>query len=258
MSNPLIPTCEDLASNHIRDDFDDMINPPGLTNHWATAQVDHDVLAVRSLNVPPVSQGDSISGQLFIDGRLARSFGEPVYTQWRPDRVERVTTINQWRIETHTFCPPGEPGVAVLIRVTNLGARRPLRLGAWLGSTITCSDTPWLSAEPPQNENLNSRSGMRVTSTDQSAWAVQELLAPDKAREIKGNAQVVEAEVELGGGQTSHWTYIHTVAQDELTAANATDRIIRNRFEIGAASRAYWDKAIAAMFDPDNDEFSGH
>src|SRR5690625_2490768 len=91
MPNPLVPTCAELASDEVLDQFDDMVNPPGLTNHWATAQVDHDVLAVRSLNVPPVSQGDSISAQLYLDGRLARSFGQPVHTRRRPARAGRRT-----------------------------------------------------------------------------------------------------------------------------------------------------------------------
>ena len=82
MPNPLIPTCADLAGDEVLDRYDDMVNPPGLTNHWATAQVDHDVLAVRSLNVPPVSQGDSISAQLYLGGRLARSYGQPVWARW--------------------------------------------------------------------------------------------------------------------------------------------------------------------------------
>ena len=73
-----IPTVEDLAADAVTRRFDDMFAPPGLTNFLGAAQVDHDIAAVRSVNFPPVGQGDTVTGQLFIDGRLFRSLGAPV------------------------------------------------------------------------------------------------------------------------------------------------------------------------------------
>lgn len=49
MTRQLIPTGDDFTSATVVDRYDDMINPPGLTNHLAVVQVDHDVIAVRSL-----------------------------------------------------------------------------------------------------------------------------------------------------------------------------------------------------------------
>ena len=78
-----IPTCADLASDPLVHRYDDLFNPPGLTNFLGCAQVDHDVLALRSVNFPPYSQSDTVTGQLYVDGRLARSFGAPVTVTWQ-------------------------------------------------------------------------------------------------------------------------------------------------------------------------------
>src|SRR5690625_4527095 len=257
MPNPLIPTCADLAGEEVMDHFDDMVNPPGLTNHWATAQVDHDVLAVRSINVPPVSQGDSITGQLYLDGRLARSYGQPVHTRWRPDRVERRTVIDGWQISTVTVCPPGEPGVSVQVRVLNTGPTRTLRLGVWLASTVTRSAEPWRAAEPPQASNTISRSGARVLGTDESAWAVQELVLPAEARLLDGGSRVVEAEVEVASGGDVAFGYVHAIAGAEAEAEASADRMVAGLDRAAQVSEASWNTSIAALFDPDSAEFSG-
>ncbi|SEE99336.1 hypothetical protein [Ruania alba] len=255
--NPLIPTCTDLASDEVTDAFDDMVNPPGLTNHWATAQVDHDVLAVRSLNVPPVSQGDSISGQLYLGGRLARSYGQPVHTRWRPDRVERRTTIDGWELRTETVCPTGEPGVLVRLTITNTRGERRLRLGAWLTSTVTRSPQAWRAAEPPQAENTLTRDAARVTGTDETAWSVQELRPPEDATVLDGTARVVEAEVWVGAGESCTWTYLHAIAATSEEASAAADRLAAAAETAVATSEEAWNRSLAALFDPDSPEFSG-
>src|SRR5690625_110943 len=257
MPNPLVPTCAELASDEVLDQFDDMVNPPGLTNHWATAQVDHDVLAVRSVNVPPVSQGDSVSGQLYLNGRLARSYGKPVQTRWRPDRVERHTEIDGWQISTITVCPPGEPGVRVEVRVTNSGAGRTLRRGIWLTSSVTRSTGPWRAAEPPQAANAITRNGARVCGTDHKAWAMQELVLPDDARLLDGGPRVVEAEVEVSAGEEVTFGYVHAIADTEADAAAAADRMVAGLDRAAQVSEMTWNSSIAALFDPENDEFSG-
>ncbi|WP_232550166.1 hypothetical protein [Propioniciclava soli] len=105
-----VPIVDDFVSATVVDRFDDMLNPFGLTNHVAVAQVGHDVLAISSLNVPPVSQGECVTGRLYVGGRLAESFGQPVEHTWRPDRVTRATVIENWRIETVTVLPPRRSG----------------------------------------------------------------------------------------------------------------------------------------------------
>lgn len=255
--DPDVPTCAELASAVVVDRFDDMVNPPGLTNHLATAQVDHDVLAVRSLNVPPVSQGDTITAQLYLDGRLARSLGEPVEVVWRPDRVERRTTIDGWRVETVTVCPPGEPGVVVDVTVTNLGGARRLRLGAWLASTVTRQAAPWLRAEPPQAPNTATREGARVVATDGTAWAVQELVPPPGGTVRAGSARLVETEVDVAAGASVRLGYVHAIAAARDDASAAADRLVAGLPDAAAASERAWDASIASLVDPDDAEHGG-
>ena len=256
-----IPTVEDLASDLVVDRFDDMINPPGLTNHWATAQVDHDVLAVRSLNVPPVSQGDSISAQLYLGGRLVRSFGQPVEVRWRPDRIERRTVVDGWEVRTVTVCPPGEPGVAVQVEVTDTtGAPRELRLGAWLDSTVTCADHPWLAGAPPQAGNTVERVGTRRLGRpeDGSAVSVQGLVDEAGADVDDGRSpRVAELVRAVPAGGTVRLAFVHTVARTQDEAVAAFERVAADVPGAVEASRERWDAEIEALFTPGNEEFGG-
>ncbi|UNX56191.1 hypothetical protein MF406_08355 [Georgenia sp. TF02-10] len=265
MSPRTIPTVEDFTSAVVVDRFDDMINPPGLTNHLATAQVDHDVLAVRSLNVPPVSQGDCITGQLYLGGRLARSYGEPVEVVWRPDQVRRRTTIDDWVVETTTVCPPGEAGVVVQIGATNAAAvARELRLGAWIDSTVTRSPEPWLAAPPPQAANEVRVDGARRTGrpADRSAVSLQGLVdgSGRDVRDAAGTPRLVEVRQEVGPGEACTLGYLHMVgagpgAEAEVRAAY--ERVAADVPGAVAASRVAWDASLAAMFTPGNEEFGG-
>lgn len=258
-----IPTVEDFASAVVVDHYDDMINPPGLTNHLATAQVDHDVVAVRSLNVPPVSQGDCLTAQLYLGGRLARSFGQPVETQWRPDRVERRTVVDGWEVRTTTACPPGEAGVAVRIAVTNTATtERELRLGLWIDSTVTRAAGPWLRAEPPQAPNMVQVAGARRVGrpADGSAVAVQGLVdaAGRDVTDHGGTARMLEARAAVGAGETVVHSYIHVVGVGEEEVAAAYERVAADVDGAVAASTERWDAELAALFTPGNEEFSGH
>ncbi|MFC4554144.1 hypothetical protein [Georgenia faecalis] len=265
MTLPTVPTVEDFASTVVVDRFDDMINPPGLTNHLATAQVDHDVLAVRSLNVPPVSHGDCITGQLYLGGRLARSYGQAVEVQWRPDRVVRRTTIDGWRVETTTVCPPGEPGVVVHVEVTNTAERaRELRLGAWIDSTVTRSASPWLSAPPPSAPNRVEVDGARRVGrpADGSALSLQGLVGVggEDLADVAGDPRLVEVRREVAAGASTELAYVHVVASGEDAegvARAAYERIAADVPAALAASREAWDASLAAMFTPGNAEFGG-
>src|SRR3954470_19139179 len=117
----MIPTLDDLAGDPLTHRFEDTFNPPGLTNFLGSIQVDHDLVAVRSVAFPPLVSGDAISGQLFLDGRLFRSLGVPVTVTWRPDRVVRRAEVGDLAIETVTVCPPGATGAVVDVCVANRG-----------------------------------------------------------------------------------------------------------------------------------------
>lgn len=149
-----IPTLDDLASDPQTHRFEDTFNPPGLTNFLGTAQVDHDLVAIRSVNFPPLGSGDTISGQLFLDGRFFRALGVPVTVTWRPDRVIRSARVGQLEVETTTVCAPETTAVAVDVRVTNHGAAaHELRLALALASAVTRPAEPWLAPVPPSGVN---------------------------------------------------------------------------------------------------------
>ena len=150
MADPNIPTVQDLASDPLVHRFDEMFNPPGLTNFLGAAQVDHDLVAVRSIAFPPLAQGETVTGNLFVDGRLFRSYGLPVTFTWRPDCVIRTAIVRDLRITTTTVCVQDVPAVVVDVEVRNLsGVRRPVTLGLACTSTITRDLGPWNEGESP-------------------------------------------------------------------------------------------------------------
>ena len=270
----LIPQVEDFTSAPVLDHYDDMVNPPGLTNHVAVVQVDHDVTAVRSLNAPPVSTGDTITGQLYLDGRLARSYGSPVECVWRPDRVTRSTTIGNWTISTVTVCPPGAGGVLVRIEVRNDGGHDArVELGLTVESAVVHAghpwieqiDEPWGSPFAPTAANSVTVDGhLRIGQPDDhSATAVQGLHAVDDW-EIGGPAHLLQAIATIPAGETRSLAYGYVVASardsDDGGAASARADF---RAMVGdvdatlAASTDTWNAGLTALFTPGNDEFSG-
>ena len=166
-----IPRSADLASDVLTHTYDDMFNPPGLTNFLGTAQVDLDVFAIRSVNFPPYSHGDCITGQLYVDGRLARSYGGTVEVVWRPDQVVRATVVDGLELRSVTACAPGRPAVVVQLYVAGAPGRS-VRLGFALDSTATRSGSGWLKPEPPSEPNTLTAVDGRVVGTGESGSAV--------------------------------------------------------------------------------------
>lgn len=257
-----IPTCADLASAAVEDRFDDMINPPGLTNHLITAQADHDVMAVRALSAPPLAGGDTVTGQLYLGGRLARSFGRAVRATWRPDRVDRATEIENWHISTTTVCPPGEQAVLVRATITNTAREaRELRCGLWTASTVTCRTEAWLQPEIPQEMNrIEVRGARRIGRSESGAVAIQSLLEADghEVTDTGGTDRMLEVRTELGPGESRTYLYLHTLGASEDQAEESYSRIAAAGEGSVAASERAWDAEIAAMFTPGNDIFGGH
>lgn len=253
---------QDFTSATIQDRYDDMISPPGLTNHWATVQADHDVLAVRSLNVPPLSQGDTVSGRLYLGGRLAQSYGEPVQVTWRPDRVRRTTVIDDWQIETVTVAPIDQPGVLVAVTVTNNGPARELRIGAWIDSTVTRSAEPWLAAEPPQSQNVITVAGARRLGQPGDTVPACSLqgLVDHTGQDVADHAatvRLIETAVDLRPGETWQGAYIHVIAADPATATTRFEEIARDQAGCIRLTEEAWNAELAAIFDPGDPTYSG-
>lgn len=249
------PTCADLASDELEHRYDDMFNPPGLTNFLGAAQVDTDVVAVRSVNFPPFSQGDTVSGQLFLDGRLVRSFGEPVRVTWRPDYVERVTRADGLEIRTRTACPPGACGVVVDIRVRRVQPGRDrVRLGLALNSRVVRS-VPWRESVPPSGANhttVVAGCAAVIGMAADGAVCVQGL----DAATAEANSNRVEVLLDLEHGE-QRVGYVQLLGDDaEATLARYAELAGDVPGAI-AASTAEWDAELAAAFTPGNSSWSG-
>ncbi|NDL57974.1 hypothetical protein [Phytoactinopolyspora mesophila] len=266
MTSPDIPTVHDLTSDVMTHRFDDMFNPPGLTNFLGAVQVDHDVVAVRSVNFPPFSHGDTVTGALYLDGRLLRSFGCAVEVVWRPDRVERHCVVDGLLIETVTVCPPGELGVVVDIRVTNQGdVARTVSLGLSTASTVTASGKPWLASSPPGEPNtLEAVPGLaavlgRGTSAAVSVqgWAAQRDSGDDPDPAPGNGPRMLPTRLTLQPDETGRVGYVHVVGGSEDEALAAFGRLADDVPAAVEAAETEWNRQLEAVFTPGSGEFSG-
>src|SRR4051795_7068026 len=248
-----IPRSADLASDVLVHTYDDMFNPPGLTNFLGTAQVDHDVMAIRSVNFPPYSHGDTITGQLYVDGRLARSYGGTVQVVWRPDCVVRSTSVDGLDLRTTTACAPGRPAVVVQLDVSGTPGRS-VRLGFALDSTATRSPSGWLRPEPPSETNTLTVVDGRVAGTGASGSAVslQGLDVPS----VVGRS-MLEATIILDAAGRGRLSYVHVLAGSLDEATEHFDVCVTDVPAVITVAEGVWDMALADAFDPSSEGFSG-
>ena len=87
----MIPVVEDLRSSPMTHRFGDLFCPPGLTNFLGCVQSDLDPVAIRSLNFPPFACSDTVTGTLFLNGKIFAAHGKPVTTK-APSRI-RISVI---------------------------------------------------------------------------------------------------------------------------------------------------------------------
>ena len=254
-----IPTVDDFESDVVTQCFDDMVNPPGLTNFLGAAQVDHDITGVRSVNVPPYSQGDTITGVLSLDGRLFRSFGVPVSLRWRPDQVSRWAQVGELTVATTTVMPRDTAGVVVDIAVTNTSERtRQVRLGLSVASTVTRAAHGWREPSPPAEPNdvapVPGRPAVIGRARTSAAVAVQGV----DVAEARVRDRVIEVDATIEPGRTYRLGYVHVTAGDDTGALAAFDAAVRDVPALVRATRTAWNRTLQAAFTPGNDEFSGH
>jgi hypothetical protein len=252
-----IPTCAELASDPLVHRYDDTFNPPGLTNFLGAVQVDTDVFAVRSVNFAPYSWGDTATGQLFLDGRLVRSFGAPVTVVWRPDRVERTTTVDGLELSTVTACPPGTTGVVVELRIRNRRAgTRTVRIGLALASTVTDTGEPWRAPLPPSAANTLTVAPARpaVLGAGPRAVSVQGVDRP-AAAVTPGR---LEVEIPVPDGGEARLGYALVLDSSESTALASFDRLVADIPGAVSAAGDLWADELRAAFTPGNGSWSGH
>lgn len=258
VADPSTPTLEDLESAPLRHRFEDMFNPPGLTNFLGAAQVDHDLVAVRSVNFPPIGTGDTVSGALYVNGRLLRSLAPEVTVRWRPDRVTRSARLGDLALETVTACPPGETGVVVDIKVSNLGtSSREVRLALALASRATVTGKAWKRARPP-----SARDRLAI---DRSRRALVGICRKSGAACVQGldtectwrATNMPEVSWKLAPGETRRLGYVHALGVSREEAEKSYDRLTGRVPAAISAAEGLWRRELAGVFEPGSGPGSG-
>jgi hypothetical protein len=259
MPDPNIPTVHDLASDPLVHRFDEMFNLPGLTNFLGTAQVDHDLVAVRSVCFPPLAQGETVTGNLFVDGRLFRSYGLPVTFTWRPDAVLRTSVVRDLRVTTTTVCVADRAAVAVDVEVHNLTGRpRPVRLGLACTSTITRHNGPWDEAVAPFEESSQfsadpGRRALVFTSPKTGAVCVQGVDVEISHLDQRG----LEVAAEIPAGGTWRFGYVVALGADERDALASYDAVVADVPNHVWAAEGRWNEELAAVFSRADGRYAG-
>lgn len=252
----MIPRPADLESAPLRHRFDDTFNPPGLTNFLGAAQVDHDLTAVRSVSYPPLGEGDTVTGILFLDGRLFRSLAPEVTVRWRPDRVVRTAHVDGLELESVTACPPGEEAVVVDLRVRNLGGeRRTVTIGLALAATAAVMRDPWRWSSPPSRPNRIERRGRSLVGrcAETGAACVQGV---DTDCVWVADA-MLEVSQTLEPGATARVGFVYALGLTDGEAQQRFDRLVANVPGAIAAAEDLWTRELAGAFEPDGDGFGG-
>jgi hypothetical protein len=251
-----IPSLDDVASALLVHRYDDTFNPPGLTNFLGAAQVDLDVGAVRSVNFPPLASGDTISGVLFLDGRLLRSFASEVTVRWRPDRVVRSTRVGEIGIETVTTCPPGETAVAVELGVRNLGSTpRTVQIGLALASRVTASAGPWRWSSPPNAANRLTQLGRALLGTCDATGAACVQGVDADCTWLAENMLEVSLAVPARG--RSRFGFVFALGENAAQARATFERVADDVPAAIADSEREWSRELAGVFERDGAGFSG-
>jgi hypothetical protein len=230
-----------------------------VTNFLGAAQVDNDLVAIRSVTFPPYSTGDAITARAYIGGRLVGSYGSDVAFTWRADRVVRESRLGDLDGRTTTVVVPGEMAVVVEIELTNRSAADvevPVRLV--MSSHVTRQDTRWNSAlAPAETDNdvlpVDGRSAVCFTARHSPAGVVQGLDLPATAT---GN--VLELTASMEPGETWRVGYVLAIGSDHDDALACFDRVAADVPGAVRAAEALWQRELDAMFTPGNDSFGGH
>lgn len=252
-------TLDELAGETLWHRHGDLFAAPGLTNFHGVAQVDNDLVAVRSVTFPPYSTGDAITARAYIGGRLAASYGQQIGFTWRADRVVRHATLGDVDVRTTTVVVPDETAVAVDLELTNPGDRAlevPVRLV--FASNLTYALRPWNDASAPREEdNVLAAAPDRpaVTFTAQHSPAVA-VHGVDRPATVTDNA--VELVASIAPGETWRVGYVLAIGTDEPSALACFDRVAADVSGAVAASGALWQRELDAMFTPGNASFGGH
>jgi hypothetical protein len=255
----MIPVVDDLASSPMVHRFGDVFNPPGLTNFLGCVQVDNDITGIRSLNFPPFACSDTVTADLYVNGRFFQSTGAAVTFTWLPDRIEREATWDGLHLHSTTVVALGKMAAIVQLRVENrTESARDVTLKLGLRGNVTKSVTPWRNAHPPsETDNVieidPQRCALRFVARNSLAALVQGIYPP--AREATPSG--LRLSFSLRPGETRTIAYVNAVGESaqeatalfDVLAPRATDEIERVRDD--------WNREIRSAFTEGSDRYSG-
>jgi hypothetical protein len=256
----MIPTVDTLCSSPMTHRFGEMFNLPGLTNFLGSVQVDSDITGIRSLNFPPFATSDTITADLFVNGKFFKSTGTPVTFTWSPDRVERRADYDGLRLTSVTALATGCMAALVSLQIENRrGSAAELELRFGLQGGITRSPGPWKEPPPPWEESLppaydSARSAFIFRPPSGTAFSVQGF----SPRTTFRTARSLGLALRLAAGETISLCYVNAIGETESEALRLYDQLIGRVEEEIRRTRAEWNEELRAIFTPGNGRYSGH
>ncbi len=146
-------TLEAFASTVMHHRAGDLFNPPALTNFLGSCQAAVGVMAVNNITFPPCSHGDVPIATLILNGCcIGRSQLEVAY-RWRPDRIERQTSVDGLHLSSRTVMGVDSQTVAVALQIRNPASRRRhVDLTIHAAGSVVCSRDGWQTPYSPKEK----------------------------------------------------------------------------------------------------------
>lgn len=255
----MIPRVDDVASDPLTHNHHDLFNPPGLTNFHGCVQVDRDLTGTMALSAPPVGSGIASTGQLSIDGIYLPVTGVPVTFRWRPDRVERTTEYGGLRLRSTTVMSETGAGVIVRLEIANRGtAHRDVDVRLTVSSEVCAQREAWLSVWPPDDPGTTevvdrNRQAVIFTSPSTGAADLQGLHGGD----VTVTPNRLESRVHVPAGGRVHLSFVRALGTSVAHAQRAYDALAADPVAVIQDAERRWNRELAAIFDPDDDTYSG-
>ncbi len=240
--------------------FGDIFNPPGLTNFIGCVQSDIDITGIRSLNFPPFACSDTVTANLFIDGKFFPSTGSRVTFVWYPDRIERQAEYKGIVLRATTALATGKTALVTRLEVENRrGSDSEIRLKFGFRGGVTKSMSPWNTPFPPtetDNEVLidPERNALLYKARNSPAYMMQGI----SMKPLTLNRNGTELLLPLRSSETKHIDYVNAIAESENDAQSLYDECMGDVASQLQRTRNYWNEELRAVFTPGNGRYSGY
>lgn len=268
-ANGTMPSCESLTSVAMPHRFDDLFNPPALTNSLGCVQAALDLTAIRSVAFPPFAQGEisvdvlgsrgDLNGVLFVDGVYFTSMREPITFVWRPDRIERRALSRGIRFSSTTVVPAGRTGAAVRLRIENVThERRKIEISLKTQGGVTKKTQAWGSVSPGESDNRATvvEEKCAIVFEAQHSKAASAQAVWPKPRAISRSGFVYD--LELAPGESKEIAFSDVLGETGETAIAGAVELVRNFESAATIAQREWDDTLRAAFTPGNGRFSGY